>query len=68
MGYGFVEYQSPSDAKRALKDLQHASFNGHTVELKISHRTTAEFVLLMRLSLFVTRILLYYGNFLFTIC
>jgi len=40
MGYGFVEYKTPSAAKEALKILQHTKLDGHQLELKMSNRTT----------------------------
>ena len=40
LGYGFVEYKTASAAKQALKKLQHASIDGHQVELKVSNRAT----------------------------
>ena len=40
MGYGFVEFVSPEGAKKALKQLQHTTLDGHQLELKISNRTT----------------------------
>lgn len=39
MGYGFVRYKLKSDAERALKELQNASLDGKTLELKRSERT-----------------------------
>ena len=40
LGYGFVEFKTASAAKQALKELQHASIDGHKVELKVSNRAT----------------------------
>ena len=40
MGYGFVEYKTPTAAKQALKLLQHTMLDGHQLELKLSNRTT----------------------------
>lgn len=39
MGYGFVEYKKRADALNALKQLQNTSLEGHTIEIKMSHRT-----------------------------
>lgn len=41
MGFGFVEFATPEQAQRALKDLQHTELDGHKLELKLSHRTMA---------------------------
>ena len=41
MGYGFVEFQTESLAKRAIKDLQQHQLEGHQLQLKLSHRKTA---------------------------
>lgn len=38
MGFGFVEFSSEAAAQQALKDLQHTELDGHTLELKMSHR------------------------------
>ncbi|XP_043230648.1 probable RNA-binding protein 19 [Amphibalanus amphitrite] len=40
-GYGFVSYLHKKHAKRALKELQQVSLDGHALELKVSNRTTA---------------------------
>ena len=40
-GYGFVSYLYKKHAKRALKELQQGSLDGHALELKVSNRTTA---------------------------
>ncbi|XP_023933162.1 probable RNA-binding protein 19, partial [Lingula anatina] len=42
MGYGFVEFRGKPDAMKALKQLQHNKLDGHSVELKISERTTLQ--------------------------
>ena len=39
MGFGFVEFSAPEQAQQALKDYQHREFDGHRLELKLSHRT-----------------------------
>lgn len=41
MGFGFVEYKRKEDALKALKTLQHVQVDGHELELKLSHRATA---------------------------
>ncbi|GAN09778.1 RNA-binding domain-containing protein [Mucor ambiguus] len=38
MGFGFVEFDSKSNAEKALKALQGFNLDGHTLELKLSHR------------------------------
>ncbi|XP_033748627.1 probable RNA-binding protein 19 [Pecten maximus] len=38
LGYGFVEYYEKASADKALKTLQHTDLDGHTLELKVSHR------------------------------
>lgn len=40
MGYGFVQFLYQKSAQKALKQLQHSVLDGHTLELKISNRTT----------------------------
>ena len=40
MGYGFVQFLHQKSAQKALKQLQHSVLDGHTLELKISNRTT----------------------------
>ncbi|KAJ1911504.1 Multiple RNA-binding domain-containing protein 1 [Mycoemilia scoparia] len=40
MGFGFVEYTTKEQAKRALKAYQGASVDGHKLQLKISDRTS----------------------------
>lgn len=40
MGYGFVQFKAPSMVQSALKQLQHSSLDGHTLELKLSERTS----------------------------
>ncbi|KAI0235220.1 putative RNA-binding protein 19 [Lamellibrachia satsuma] len=42
LGYGFVEFKTASAANQALKELQHASIDGHKVELKVSNRATIQ--------------------------
>ncbi|XP_053375079.1 probable RNA-binding protein 19 isoform X2 [Mercenaria mercenaria] len=41
MGYGFVEFKSPDGAQETMKHMQHTDLDGHTLELKVSNRTTA---------------------------
>ena len=41
MGFGFVEFTTPGQAQQALKTLQRTELDGHTLELKLSHRTVA---------------------------
>jgi multiple RNA-binding domain-containing protein 1 len=38
MGYGFVEFKNLNAAREAIRTLQHASLDGHTLELKVSER------------------------------
>ena len=38
MGFGFVEFERPRNAQKAIKRLQHSELDGHTLELKLSHR------------------------------
>uniref|UniRef100_A0A3B4YYG9 Probable RNA-binding protein 19 n=1 Tax=Seriola lalandi dorsalis TaxID=1841481 RepID=A0A3B4YYG9_SERLL len=40
MGYGFVQYQTPEAAQKALRQLQHCTVDDHNLELKISERAT----------------------------
>ncbi|XP_057688957.1 probable RNA-binding protein 19 isoform X1 [Corythoichthys intestinalis] len=40
MGYGFVQYQTSEAAQKALRQLQHCSVDGHSLELKVSERAT----------------------------
>ncbi|KAJ8380369.1 hypothetical protein SKAU_G00011470 [Synaphobranchus kaupii] len=40
MGYGFVVYNSPQAAQKALRQLQHCTVDEHQLELKISDRDT----------------------------
>ncbi|XP_048198851.1 probable RNA-binding protein 19 isoform X2 [Perognathus longimembris pacificus] len=40
MGFGFVEYQKPEQAQKALRQLQAHVVDGHTLELRISERAT----------------------------
>ena len=40
MGYGFVQYKNTADAKKAMKELQNTILDEHTLELKISNRTS----------------------------
>ncbi|RUS86269.1 hypothetical protein EGW08_005961 [Elysia chlorotica] len=42
MGYGFVQYMKKADAKEALKHLQNSPLDGHSLELKMSSRTTPQ--------------------------
>lgn len=44
MGYGFVEYKKRSDALKAIKELQNSTLEGHTLELKMSHRKASDMV------------------------
>ncbi|KAL7332167.1 Multiple RNA-binding domain-containing protein 1 [Mucor circinelloides] len=38
MGFGFIEFDSKSNAEKALKAMQGFSLDGHALELKLSHR------------------------------
>ncbi|KAL9555733.1 hypothetical protein MBANPS3_002230 [Mucor bainieri] len=38
MGFGFIEFDSKSNAEKALKAMQGFNLDGHTLELKLSHR------------------------------
>ena len=40
MGYGFVEFESPSSSQDAIKQLQGADLDGHKLQLKMSNRET----------------------------
>uniref|UniRef100_A0A8R1I6C4 RRM domain-containing protein n=1 Tax=Caenorhabditis japonica TaxID=281687 RepID=A0A8R1I6C4_CAEJA len=40
MGFGFVQFYTTFDAKTALKEMQGELLDGHSLELKISHRET----------------------------
>jgi len=40
LGYGFVEYQEKADAMEAIKRLQGAMLDGHSIELKLSKKQT----------------------------
>uniref|UniRef100_A0A1I7TDK2 RNA-binding protein 19 n=1 Tax=Caenorhabditis tropicalis TaxID=1561998 RepID=A0A1I7TDK2_9PELO len=42
MGFGFVQFYTSFDAKTALKEMQGELLDGHSLELKISHRETTE--------------------------
>ncbi|XP_030847248.1 probable RNA-binding protein 19 [Strongylocentrotus purpuratus] len=42
MGYGFIEFEKPEWAQKALKEYQHVEVEGHNVELKISNRSTVQ--------------------------
>ncbi|KAL0140564.1 RNA-binding domain-containing protein [Mucor lusitanicus] len=38
MGFGFIEFDNKSNAEKALKAMQGFNLDGHTLELKLSHR------------------------------
>lgn len=38
MGFGFIEFETYSDATNAIKQLQHKLLDGHQLELKLSHK------------------------------
>ncbi|CAJ0584814.1 unnamed protein product, partial [Mesorhabditis spiculigera] len=38
MGFGFIQFYTNAEAEKAVKELQGAMLNGHSLELKISHR------------------------------
>ncbi|WKY05251.1 hypothetical protein Q1695_005903 [Nippostrongylus brasiliensis] len=38
MGFGFVQFYTNEEAKRAVKEMQGELLNGHSLDLKISHR------------------------------
>ncbi|XP_075069988.1 putative RNA-binding protein 19 [Mixophyes fleayi] len=40
MGFGFVEYRTPEQAQKALRQLQHCTVDGHQLEVKLSERAT----------------------------
>ena len=40
MGFGFVEFERPRNAQKAIKRLQHTELDGHKLELKLSHRNS----------------------------
>ncbi|CAG2158498.1 unnamed protein product [Oppiella nova] len=40
MGYGFIQFVYQKSAQKALKELQNSVLDGHTLELKISNRTS----------------------------
>ncbi|KAL4223638.1 putative RNA-binding protein 19 [Mactra antiquata] len=40
MGYGFVEFNTVNGAQDSIKTMQHTYLDGHTLELKVSDRTT----------------------------
>jgi len=40
MGYGFVQFVYKKSAQKALKEMQHSTLDGHSLELKISNRAT----------------------------
>uniref|UniRef100_A0A8C5B248 Probable RNA-binding protein 19 n=1 Tax=Gadus morhua TaxID=8049 RepID=A0A8C5B248_GADMO len=40
MGYGFVQYQKPESAQKAMRLLQHCSVDDHQLDIKISERAT----------------------------
>ncbi|KHJ87889.1 hypothetical protein OESDEN_12326, partial [Oesophagostomum dentatum] len=42
MGFGFVQFYTQEEAKRAIKELQGELLNGHCLELKISNRELVE--------------------------
>lgn len=42
MGFGFAEFRTLDQAEVAVKSLQNASLDGHSLQLKISSRGTAE--------------------------
>lgn len=41
MGYGFVEFEQEASALEALKRLQHATLDGHALQLKVSKQSAA---------------------------
>jgi multiple RNA-binding domain-containing protein 1 len=45
MGYGFVEFITDNGAQETIKNMQHTSLDGHSLELKVSNRTTARYVM-----------------------
>ncbi|EGT54090.1 hypothetical protein CAEBREN_29703, partial [Caenorhabditis brenneri] len=42
MGFGFVQFYTSLDAKQALKEMQGELLDGHSLELKISHRENVD--------------------------
>ncbi|XP_054155032.1 probable RNA-binding protein 19 [Oppia nitens] len=42
MGYGFIQFVYQKSAQKALKTLQNSVLDGHTLELKLSNRTTSK--------------------------
>lgn len=42
MGYGFVEFKNKRGVEKAMRELQHTVLDGHTLELKISNRSTLQ--------------------------
>ncbi|KAK4510352.1 uncharacterized protein ATC70_004782 [Mucor velutinosus] len=38
MGFGFIEFDNKANAEKALKAMQGFNLDGHTLELKLSHR------------------------------
>ena len=42
MGYGFVEFDSPTSAQEAIKQCQGSELDGHKLELKMSNRETVQ--------------------------
>ncbi|CAP24384.1 Protein CBR-RBD-1 [Caenorhabditis briggsae] len=42
MGFGFVQFYTALDAKNALKEMQGELLDGHSLELKISHRENVD--------------------------
>ncbi|XP_015221772.2 probable RNA-binding protein 19 isoform X2 [Lepisosteus oculatus] len=48
MGYGFVEFKSPTSAQKALRQLQHCTVDDHQLEVKISERATKPVVVSSR--------------------
>ncbi|EFO92955.1 CRE-RBD-1 protein [Caenorhabditis remanei] len=42
MGFGFVQFYTAFDAKTALKEMQGELLDGHSLELKISHREVVD--------------------------
>lgn len=47
MGYGFVQFRSAESAQTAIKELQGSQLDGHKLELKLSERTTHQYVPLL---------------------
>ncbi|CAD6194699.1 unnamed protein product [Caenorhabditis auriculariae] len=42
MGFGFVQFYTRNEAMKALKEMQGELLEGHSIELKISHRQTLD--------------------------